>query len=329
MRKIASQKRQDKVEKPQKRISSQKEKGWIKFVRFLAYAVSIVGVTVGASLIKVGGLSAAYADGTYAAKIENGEIIFFVSLVILYANIMWGILRWFLRGYREKWKPGRMVGKLIGGGIWRVLVIVPLVVLSLLVVAPKIADVISASVREGQNSQKGISFSEPLDRLEYVAAHLEDYTLDEIEEELTPYLFSNIDFNVDASSNVSVKRSSGFLTQNVSAYTPSVLVLNKAKISSAGHFVVFYTDIGDDGISDERAEDLAEMLEMIIDGYEDRLGFEYKYNKVENPGVINLIPSMTPDLTYDAKAIRMSQVLMSSGIDAFALEYAMPVYVGT
>lgn len=307
--------------------SFRKENGWIKFARFLIYVVSIIGVTVGASLIKTGNLSAAYADGTYAAKINNGEIIFFVFLIILCGNIVWGILRWFLRGYREKWKPGRIIGKLIGGGIWRILVIVPLVILSLMVVAPKIMYAISASVEEEQNGQKSISLSEPLDHLEYITEHLENYTLDEIKEELTPYLFSDIDFDVDASSNVSVERSSGFLTQNVSAYTPSVLVLNKAKLSSAGNFVVFYTDIGDDGVSDERAEDLAEMLETIVDGYEKQLGFEYKYSKVENPGVINLMPSMAPDLAYDAKVIRMSQVLMSSGIDAFALEYAMPVYV--
>ena len=94
------------------RIESKgKESGWIKFVRFLIYAISIIGVTIGASLIKVGGLSVAYVDGTYVAKIENGEIIFFTSLVVLYGNIMWGVLRWFLRGYREKWKPGWIIGK--------------------------------------------------------------------------------------------------------------------------------------------------------------------------------------------------------------------------
>ena len=192
--------------------SFRKENGWIKFTRFLIYVVSTTGVTVGASLIKSGNLSAAYADGTYAAKIDNGEIIFFVFLIILCGNIVWGILRWFLRGYREKWKPGRIIGKLIGGGIWRILVIVPLVILSLMVVAPKIVYAISASVEKEQNGQKSISLSEPLDHLEYITEHLENYTFDEIKEELTPYLFSDIDFDVDASSNVSVKRSSGFLT---------------------------------------------------------------------------------------------------------------------
>ncbi|MBQ1387734.1 hypothetical protein IIY68_03015 [Candidatus Saccharibacteria bacterium] len=323
MRKIASQKRQDEVEKPQKGISSQKEKGWIKFVRFLVYAVSIVGVTVGASLIKVGGLSAAYADGTYAAKIENGEIIFFVSLVILYANIMWGILRWFLRGYREKWKPGRIIGKLIGGGIWRMLVIMPLMLLSFMVISSKVADAISDIVIEEQHNQKRISLSEPLNNLKYISEHLEDYTFEELEEELAPYFFKNIDFGVDASSNISKQQSPGLLTQNASAYASSVTVLNKAKLSSKGHFVVFYTDTGDDAISDKKAEELAEMLEEIIVGYEENLGLEYKYEKFTN---------YNTDVTT---AIKIKSVLVASGVEkndsdffgASVLETAMPVYV--
>lgn len=51
-----------------------KENGWIKFIRVVLYTISITGALVGASLIKTGGLSASYADGTYAAKIQNGEI---------------------------------------------------------------------------------------------------------------------------------------------------------------------------------------------------------------------------------------------------------------
>ena len=64
----------DKSRKVENDFLAKKERGWIKFVRFLVYVVSIIGVTVGASLIKAGGLSAAYADGTYAAKIDNGEV---------------------------------------------------------------------------------------------------------------------------------------------------------------------------------------------------------------------------------------------------------------
>ena len=233
-----------------------KENGWIKFARFLIYVVSIIGVTVGASLIKTGNLSAAYADGTYVAKINNGEIIFFVFLIILCGNIVWGILRWFLRGYREKWKPGRIIGKLIGGGIWRVLVIMPLMLLSFMIISPKVADVISDIVIEEQHNQKRISLSEPLNNLKYISEHLEDYTFEELEEELAPYFFKNIDFGVDASSNISKQQSPGLLTQNASAYASSVTVLNKAKLSSKGHFIVFYTDTGDDAILDKKAEEV-------------------------------------------------------------------------
>lgn len=300
-----------------------KENGWIKFARFLIYVVSIIGVTVGASLIKTGNLSAAYADGTYVAKINNGEIIFFVFLIILCGNIVWGILRWFLRGYREKWKPGRIIGKLIGGGIWRVLVIMPLMLLSFMIISPKVADVISDIVIEEQHNQKRISLSEPLNNLKYISEHLEDYTFEELEEELAPYFFKNIDFGVDASSNISKQQSPGLLTQNASAYASSVTVLNKAKLSSKGHFIVFYTDTGDDAILDKKAEELAEMLEEIIVGYEENLGLEYKYEKFTN---------YNTDVTT---AIKIKSVLVASGVEkndsdffgASVLETAMPVYV--
>lgn len=311
--------------------SFRKENGWIKFARFLIYVVSIIGVTVGASLIKIGNLSAAYADSTYAAKIENGEIIFFVFLIILCGNIVWGILRWFLRGYREKWKPGRIIGKLIGGGIWRVLVIMSLMLLSFMVISPKVADVISANVLEEKNTQKNISLSEPLDHLEYITEHLEEYTPDELEKELAPYLFKNIDFGIDASSNISQKHPGGLFAQNVSAYTPMVTILNKAKLSSSSNFVVFYTDVGDDAISDVKAEELSEMLEMIIVNYKEKLGLDYSYRKIDaNEGFFEKILDsgpQTPEFVQNAKDVRMMQVLVNSGIDPFATNYAMPVYV--
>ena len=279
-------------------------------MRVVIYVITIVGATVGMSLIRTGRISAAYADGTYAAKIQNGEIIFWTSFIILCGNIVWGVLRWFLRGYREKWRPGRTIGKLIGGGIWRIVVVVPLVFLALFLITPKISDAIAANILD--DGVEKISLSEPLDHLEYIAEHLEDYSIDDLEEELAPYLFSNIDFDVDASDNVTSKKPAGILTENVSAYSSNVKVLNKAKLSTNGRFVVFYTDTGDDKISDAKAAELAEMLENIVIGYQNNLGFSYGYERVvNNPFAIS----------------KMEKVLKSSGINENVLDTAMPVYI--
>ncbi len=292
-----------------KKGETRKEKSWIKLLRAVIYFVSIVSLPVGISLIKTGGLSVSYADGTSAAKIKNGEIILLVSLIVLSANILWGILRWFLRSYREHWTVGRIVGKLIGGGIWRTLVIIPLVLMSLIFVAPRVSRLISDRV---QNTNKTvISLAENFDKLKYVDENFSKLSIEEINNTLDGLLFNNIDFSVDASSNISHNRNPFFFT-DVSAHGSTVTTLNKAKLSSAKNFVVFYTDTGDDKISDATAQELAEMLETIILNYKNNLGLEYQYQKLNN---------------NTSKLNKIQEVLRSSNIDEKILDSAMPVYV--
>ena len=287
-----------------------KENGWIRFLRVVIYGISIVGVSVGASLIKTGGLSRAYADGTYAAKIQNGEIIFFVSLIILSLNIMWGMLRWFLRSSREHWTAGRIVGKLIGGGLWRTVAIVPLVLLSLFFIAPTFSKIIAQNILN-QADKTPIALSSNYDRLTKLDENIEKLSREEIEAEIGELLFNNVDFDTDASNNISHHPES-FFFKNASAYSSSVTTLNKAKLSSAGHFVIIYTDTGDDKISDEKAAQLAEMLEEIIAGYKTNLGFDYEYEKLSN---------------NSGKLKKIQSVLKGSNIDEDILNSAMPVYI--
>ncbi len=280
--------------------------GWIKLVRIIIYTISTISLTVGASLIKSSTLSSAYANGTAAIKNQVGQYIFYVSLIILCANIVWGTLRWFLRGSREGWRTGRIIGKLIGGSIWRTIVFIPLILVSFIFIAPKIESLLTTQ----QQDISPISLSEKYDRLRYINDNFETLKYDEIKDELSALMLSNIDFDVDASSNVSTKKS--ILSNNAYAYSSTVTVLNKAKLSDNGHFVVFYTDTGDDKISDEKASELAEMLEDIISGYKNNLGFEYTYEKLTN----NIL-----------SVSKIKKVLGNSGIDEDILDSAMPVYI--
>jgi len=286
----------------------QRENGWVKFLRVIVYVLSISSTAIGASLIKTGSLSAAYANGTCAAKIQNGEIIFFSSLLILCANIVWGILRWFLRGYREHWRAGRIVGKLIGGGIWRALVIIPLVLISVLFIAPQISNIISSNVLAENIPLVSLSWN--YDELEYINQNIESLNLSEIESKLSSLMFNNIDFGIDASQNIAHHNS--IFVNNVSAYSSTVTILNKAKLSSGSHFVVFYTDTGDDRISDDVATKLTTILEEIVQGYKNNLGLNYEYEKLPN--------------NY-TKLKKMQEVLKNSGIDEDIIDQAMPVYV--
>ena len=303
---------------------NKKSQGWLKFIRLLIYAISIIGTTVGASLIKTGSLSASYADGTFVAKIHNGEVIFFTSLIILSANIMWGILRWFLRGYREKWRAGRIIGKLIGGGIWRTLVIIPLIIISMILITPVICNLIEENVLSEQ-----ISF-EPYDpdyaehRLEYLEEHLEELDPQEIYEEISELTLSNIRFGTDeeARENNTSTANASIFTNNAYAYTPTVAILNKAKLSSKGHFVIFYTSYGDDAISDESAEGLGETLEKIITNYKNNLGFEYNYRPY---GALKL--NEVRRLVSETTETKIKATLILNNISPDIISTAMPVYV--
>lgn len=284
------------------------ENGWVKLIRVVFYIFSISGAVVGASLIKSGNLSQAYADGTHAIKTQIGLIVFFVFLIILYLNIMWGVFRWARRGYREKWRIGSIIGKLVGGGIWRTLVFIPLVLLSAFLIAPRISDfVVSASVRE----EKSISLSEQYDRLKYLNDNFESLNYDDIREELGALLFSNVDFGLDASSNVSTSRNKLFFA-NSYAYSSTVTILNKARLSGENNFIIFYTDNGDDAITDSQADKLADMLEEVVSGYSSNLGLGYEYESLPN---------------NDSSLAKMREVLEGSGIDTNIIDSAMPIYV--
>ena len=290
-----------------------KHDGLTKLLRIVIYLFTIIGTVSGASLIKIGGLSAAYADGTYVAKIQNGEILFFVFLIILCANVMWGILRWFLRGYREQWKAGRIIGKLIGGGIWRTLAIMPLILLSLFFIAPKISEVIDQNAL-AKDARTGIvaTLSWPTERLEYIANHLEDFTIEELREELEPYLFNNVQFGTDASGNTATTQTSGLFTQNAFAYNRNVTTLNKVALSPSEKFIVFYTDTGDNAILDSEANELASMADDIVKKYSN-LGFKYENNTVKVNDEVSLLAA--------------KMLLKANGIDENILSTAMPIYV--
>lgn len=126
---------------------------------------------------------------------------------------------------------------------------------------------------------------------------------------------ANIEFDTDASGNVSESKPTiwfPFMAKNAYAENRPSKILNKAMRSRDGHFVVFYTDTGEDQITDETAGSLLEMAEEIIRGYSTNLRLEYRYEKADN----NLL-----------KINSMKKVLKASGVDEDALDFAMPIYV--
>lgn len=289
------------------------ENGWIKFLRVIIYAISIVGTAIGTGLIKAAALSSTYADGTHDAKLANGLAIFIPSIIFLSLNAYWGMIRWFLRGYRESWRPGRIIGKLIGGGLWRTLVIAPLFLVTLLALTPVVEKQITANLSTPDLAQAELMASSE-HRLEYLNEHFDELDPEEVYEELREYTLANIDFGTDeeAEENNVTSKASGLFTENAYARTSHVILLNKAKLSSGGRFIVIYTDRGDDKISDAQAEQLGEMLEDIVASYKNNLGLDYVY-EMKGAGA--------------TKQLSLTRMLAANGFDRDIMMTAMPVYV--
>ncbi|MBR6134632.1 hypothetical protein IKQ38_04095 [Candidatus Saccharibacteria bacterium] len=127
-----------------------KENGWIKFLRIIIWIAVAICITAGQSLIQTSKLSKAYANGSHNELLGTGNTLFYVGLVIGIANLIWGVTRWILRYKREKWSVGKIIGKLIGGGIWRTLAITPVIIFAAAVVAPRLCNNIESSIIDQQ-----------------------------------------------------------------------------------------------------------------------------------------------------------------------------------
>lgn len=322
----------------------------IKLFRVIFWGVSIVFISVGASLMRLAETSASYADGTVEAKYSRGQAVFVIALIVGILNLIWGITRWILRWRREKWTAGKVIGKLIGGGIWRTLAIIPVILLSLIFLAPAIAKnigtrfayqynayslasshIISSDFEKGKlTAEQYVNYLydalydidrlpgqyrslEPeleIDLLSIVDEHLDELGIETITKVANSTMLSNIKFDVDASNNIS-HHDSWFSTAAY-AQTTKATVLNKAKYSSNSHFIIFYTDTGDDAVSEENVSKLGAMLEKIVDGYKNKLNLDYSYS---------------PVTVSDSKDDKIKEVLKYNGIAENALDTAMPVYI--
>lgn len=131
---------------------------------------------------------------------------------------------------------------------------------------------------------------------------------------------AGIEVGLDASGNVAKSRGdlagkaldAVLITEEAQAYTQKATTLNRAVLSSGENFIVFYTDTGEDAISDVQAEELAEMMERIRVNYQEKLGLEYGFTFHE---------------LNEKNTEAMKEVLKANGIDEGVYQAAMAVYV--
>lgn len=290
------------VPTPKEEQPKKKGDGWIKFLRILIWCAVIIILTVGLQLRALSRTSSAYADGSYAAKANLGNTLFWIGLILGLANLAWGAYRWFSRLVKEKWKAGKIIGKLIGGGIWRTLAIMPVIAIAYFFISPAII---------AKTAPKTTEFTKYGSVLHNVDVEDMESLSENEKEQLIELLFlPNVKFDTDASQNISTKKS----LFTPSAYAGSkVTVLNKAKLSPDKKFVIFYTDTGDDKVSDDGVANMGAMLDEIVKSYKTIYGQNLDYHKSDFNGVDN--------------TETMQKVLASNGIDKNIMNTAMPVYI--
>ena len=297
----------------QKEVQSKKENGWVKFLRFLIWAVSFVAAA-GFWTIWQGAFAARYlADGTAIQRYEVGRLGFWIAVGVFCANLLWGLVRWVMRIVRRKWKVVKIIMQSLWGVVWRGAVYGLVFVVSSLVLA---------GVLDGMFVREEVAMMrDPVaERDERVSLLLEkeDWTEEEVKQVLREELLAGrLDFGEDASGNVS--SGSGWFGQNAYAAT-DVVTLNKFTISPNRNFVVWWTDVGDEKTTEVAVKRLAERMEYIIDRYEELFGINYEFNS------INYNNDETTLLAWFGQSTTTKQKKLL-GADAGLTESAMAVYV--
>lgn len=326
-------------------------------LRALLWVAVLLGLPVAFSLSWTSQTAEAMANGT-AKNLETwGQIFLGLVVSLLAINFTWGVAIFAEKWYEQKWSIGRVFGKVIGGGIWRVLVFGGILLVGFIGIGPMVTG--SLMSQELNIAERLLMAGEPGIRSDFLAGTIDadDYigylidlvtdngslpeqyqtheaimmpnilaaveeNLGELEPETVQKALevvsgNGIEFGIDASMNLGTGEK-GWLDSMLGiepafAYTPRATILNKAKLSGSGKFVVFYTDKGDDKISDEQAEYLASMMDEIVDDYANNLDMAYSYQKTAGNG--------------REKERAQQEVLEANGLSRDQLDTAMPVYV--
>lgn len=324
---------------------------WVRPLRALLWLIIAIALPVGLALCTYSGSYAAFASNTYDTLAFWGNIIFWPSLILAILNFIWGTIRWFTRWHREHWRIGRVIGKIIGGGIWRTAIFTPIVLIALLLIAPPLyrtihqntlatheqefltsdslllADYEAGKLTPDQylnylldtldtpsslpEQYQGNSSVFLPDYLHFADEHLDELEISTLQRVYNLATLADVRFDTDASGNLSTNNSP--FSQNAYDFT-SVTTLNHAKLSTDQHFVIFYTDTGDNAVTDDEVNKLSEMLERIIKNYQERLGLKYTYEQI-------LSTELRTDITF------IKIILRANNIDEDILKTAMPVYL--
>ena len=328
----------------------------MKLLRVILTGGGVMGIAAGWGLVARGGSSAAIANGTAEALSWWGWRVLLISGFLTLGSILLGITRFVSKVKFEQWKVSKVIMRVLLAGVWKTLVLMPIFLIGVIFISGKVSDSIMENVLaeeagpsdptaliavdfeagkltadeyindliyamydyESLPGEYQIRVTEPMlefDLLEEAAAVSDSLSEETKKTVVETTLLGNVEFGTDASGNVA--SAPGILTENASALEHGyVTTVNKAKLSSNGNFVVFYTDTGDDKISDKNAEQILAWLEEIIVKYKNVFGFDFDYETIT-----------FTHMRVAGSLLMMQAVLEANGIDKNAIMTAMPVYI--
>lgn len=108
--------------------------------------------------------------------------------------------------------------------------------------------------------------------------------------------------------------------------------LKNVRLSSGGHFLLYFSTTGENAISEENAVAVGEHLEKVIKQYKKNYGLDYEYTnyyknletKLTNSDFYSYDPTLTP--FANLSRAEAEKLLKNQGIDKKYLDTAMPLY---
>ena len=139
--------------------------------------------------------------------------------------------------------------------------------------------------------------------------YLYDY-YDDLSEETKKYVSDKISMKdtIIKTKSISKSNTNGIVRM---ADDSSKMYISKAKISSNNRFIIWYSNEGASAITDEKAEEILNMMEQSLDGILQKYNEKFEYN-----------PKFSSSNESDYKAL-----LKENGIDEKYFKTAFPIYV--
>jgi hypothetical protein len=326
-----------------------KNKDRIKPVRVLLWVISIITFCSGWGLVGRSTMIEHFLNGTSELMRCWGLGLMVGSGVVILGNGVWGVVRWVLHWRREKWRTGKVIGKLIGGGIWRGLVFSTIALMAFLLIPDAVAGLFQPEEYALSTTEKiteayaagEISVAEYVKEAAYATFDpmkvSEEYRgenrvtcldfldiatehVSELENETIEYitikilmLDSGITTGSIASNNTGTALAADGVTNKI----------NRLTLSGNGKFAVYWADSGINGITEEQAENIGEMFERDAARAESLFGISFEFE----PKHEDIFDTAKNWLLFVDDWKPLEKLSDKEGIAFDRVKQAMPVYI--